>query len=65
MSMYCNNSLDLQNSLNQSFNFKKRIGESHVLLHNLHVELFKCKHKMAFEGGSGNYFSLKLCSSVP
>ena len=54
MSMYrnINNSLDLQkNSLNQSFNFKKRVGESHVLLHNLRVELFKCKHKMAFAGG--------------
>ena len=32
-------------------NFKKRVGESHVLLHNLRVELFKCKHKMAFAGG--------------
>ena len=66
MSMYRNNFLDLQkNSLEQSFNFKKRVGESHVLLHNLCVELFKCKHKMAFAGGSGHYFSLKLCSSVP
>ena len=65
-SMYRNNFLDLQkNSLKQSFNFKKRVGESHVLLHNLLVELFKCRHKMAFAEGSGHYFSLKLCSSVP
>ena len=35
-------------SLKQSFNFKKRVGESHVLLHNMVVELFKGKHKTAF-----------------
>ena len=67
-SMHRNNLLDLQkNSLKQSFkfNFKKRVGESHVLLHNLLVELFKCRHKMAFAGGTCHYFSLKLCSSVP
>ena len=53
-SMYRNNFLDLQkNSLKQSFNFKKRVGESHLLLHNLLVELFKCGHKMAFAGGGG------------
>ena len=35
ISMYRNNFLDLQKiSLKQSFNFKKRVGESHVLLHN-------------------------------
>ena len=55
-SPYRNNSLDLQKNksrltLKQSFNFKKRVGESHVLLHNLRVELFKCKHKMAFTRG--------------
>ena len=51
-SMYRNNFLDLQkNSLKQSFNFKKRVGESHVLLHNLLVELFKCGYKMAFASG--------------
>ena len=51
-SMYCNNFLDLQkNSLKQSFNFKKRVGESHVLLDNVLEELFKCGHKMAFAGG--------------
>ena len=66
MSMYHNNFLDLQkNSLKQSFKFKKRVGESQVLLHNLRVELFKCKHKMAFAGGSDQNFSLKLWSSVP
>ena len=44
--------LDLQkNSLQQSFNFKKRVGESHILLDNLLVELFKCGHKMVFAGG--------------
>ena len=56
-----NKMLKLQSKLNklknklvkQSFNFKKRVGESHVLLHNLRVELFKCKHKMAFAGGGG------------
>ena len=64
--LYRNNLFDLsKNSWKQSFNFKKRVGESHVLLRNLLVELFKCKHKMAFAGGSGHYFSLKLCSSVP
>ena len=32
---YRNNFLDLEKySLKQSFNFKKRVGESHVLLHN-------------------------------
>ena len=51
-SIYLNNFLDLQkNSLKQSFNFKKRVSESHVLLHNVLVELFKCGHKMAFAGG--------------
>ena len=34
--------------IKQSFNFKKRVGESHVLLHNMLVELFKRKHKSAF-----------------
>ena len=68
MSMYRNNFLDLQkNSLKQSFNFKKRVGESHVLLHNLHVELFKCKHKMAFAGGYRSLFfaeTLQQCSLI-
>ena len=46
---YCNNILDLEKySLKQSFNFKKRVGESHVLLHNMLVELFKGKPKTAF-----------------
>ena len=46
---YRNNFLDLEKySLKQSFNFKKRVGESHVLLHNMVVELFKGKHKTAF-----------------
>ena len=46
---YRNNFLDLEKySLKQSFNFKKRVGESHVLLHNMLVELFKGKHKTAF-----------------
>ena len=45
----CNNFLDLEKySLKQSFNFKKRVGESHVLLNNMLVELFKGKHKTAF-----------------
>ena len=49
-----NNLFDLTyNSSKQSFNFKKRVGESHVLLRNLLAELFKCKHKMAFAGGGG------------
>ena len=44
--------LDLEKySLKQSFNFKKRVGESHVLLHNMLVELFKGKHKTAFRLG--------------
>ena len=34
--------------IKQSFNFKKRVSESHVLLHNMLVELFKGKHKSAF-----------------
>ena len=34
--------------IKQSFNFKKRVGESHLLLHNMLVELFKGKHKTAF-----------------
>ena len=38
-------------SLKQSFNFKKRVGESHVLLHNMLVESFKGKHKAAFRLG--------------
>ena len=47
--MYRNNFLDLEKySLKQSFNFKKRVGESHVLLHNMVVELFKGKYKTAF-----------------
>ena len=46
---YGNNFLDLEKySLKQSFNFKKRVGESHVLRHNMVVELFKGKHKTAF-----------------
>ena len=46
---YRNNFLDLEKySLKQSINFKKRVGESHVLLHNMLVELFKGKHKTAF-----------------
>ena len=46
---YRNNFLDLEKySLKQSFNLKKRVGESHVLLHNLLVELFKGKHKTVF-----------------
>ena len=48
---YRNNFLDLEKyNLKQSFkfNFKKRVGESHVLLHNMVVELFKGKHKTAF-----------------
>ena len=51
---YRNNFLDLEKySLKQSFNFKKRVGESHVLLHNINmlVELFKGKHKTAFRLG--------------
>ena len=50
--MYRNNFLDLEKySLKQSFNFRKRVGESHVLLHNMLVELFKGKHKTAFRLG--------------
>ena len=46
---YRNNFLDLEKySLKQSFNFKKRVGESHVVRHNMLVELFKGKHKTAF-----------------
>ena len=46
---YRNNFLHLEKySLKQSFNFKMRVGESHVLLHNMLVELFKGKHKSAF-----------------
>ena len=67
-SMYRNNFLDLQkNSLKQSFNFKKRVCESHVLLHNLLVELFKCGHKMAFAGGYRSLFfaeTLQQCSLI-
>ena len=49
---YRNNFLDLEKySLKQSFNFKKRVGESHVLLHNMLVELFKGKYKAAFRLG--------------
>ena len=45
---YRNNFLDLEKyCLKQSFNFKKRVGENHVLLHMV-VELFKGKHKTAF-----------------
>ena len=62
---YRNNFLDLEKySLKQSFNFKKRVGESHVLLHNMLVELFKGKIKRHFEWGSGHYFLLKLRESV-
>ena len=59
-SLFCNgikktsyrNFFDLEKySLKQSFNFKKRVGESHVLLHNMLVELFKGKHKTAFRLG--------------
>ena len=47
-----NNFLDLEKySLKQSFNFKKRVGESHVLLHNMLVESFKGKHKTVFRYG--------------
>ena len=50
--LYRNNFLDLEKySLKQSFNFKKRVGESHVLLHNMVIELFKGKHKTAFRLG--------------
>ena len=46
---YRNNFLDIEKySLKQSFKFKKHIGESHVLLHNMVVELFKGKYKTAF-----------------
>ena len=46
---YRNNFLDLEKySLKQSFNFKKLVGETHVLLNNMLVELFKDKHKTAF-----------------
>ena len=49
---YRNNFWDLEKySLKQSFNFKKRVGESHVLLHNMLLELFKSKHKTAFRLG--------------
>ena len=49
---YRNNFLDLEKySLKQSFNFKKRVGECHVLLYNMLVELFKGKHKTAFRLG--------------
>ena len=49
---YRNNFLDLEKySLKQSFNFKKRVGKSHVLLHNMLVELFKGKHETAFRLG--------------
>ena len=49
---YRNNFLDFEKySLKQSFNFKKRVGESHVLLHNMLVELFKGIHKTAFRLG--------------
>ena len=47
-----NNFLDLEKySLKQSFNFKKRVGVSHVLLYNMLVESFKSKHKTAFRLG--------------
>ena len=53
---YRYNLLDLsKNSWKQSFTLKKlidvghvRAPDSHVSLHNSLVELFKCKHKMAF-----------------
>ena len=49
---YRNNFLDLEKySLKQSFNFKKRVGESHALLHHMLVELFKGIHKTAFRLG--------------
>ena len=46
---YRNNFLDSEKySLKQLFNFKKHVGESHALLHNMLVELFKGKYKTAF-----------------
>ena len=49
---YRNNFFDLEKySLKQLFNFKKRVGKSHVLLHNMLVELFKGKHKTVFRLG--------------
>ena len=49
---YRNNFLDLEKySLKQSFNIKKRVGEIHVLLHNMLVELFKGKYKTGFRVG--------------
>ena len=52
MTSYRNDFLDLEKySLKQSFNFKKCVDESHVLLHNMLVELFKGKHKTAFRLG--------------
>ena len=63
--LYHNNFLDLEKySLKQLFNFKKCIGESHVLLHNMLVESFKANIKWHLDWGSGHYFSLKLCRSV-
>ena len=62
---YRNNFLDLEKySLKQSFNFRNRLGESHVLLHNMLVELFKANKKRHLDWGSGHYFSLKLCRCV-
>ena len=50
--LYRDNFLDLEKySLKQSFNFKKHVGESYVLLYNMLVELFKGKHKTAFRLG--------------
>ena len=49
---YRNNFLELEKySLKQLFNFKKRVGDSHALLHNMLVELFRGKHKTAFRLG--------------
>ena len=60
---YRNNFLDLEKySLKQLF--KKRVGESHALLHNMLVEMFKANMKRHLDWGSGHYFSLKLCRCV-
>ena len=49
---YHNDFFDLEKySLKLLFNFKKRVGESHVLLHNMLIELFMGKHKTAFRLG--------------
>ena len=49
---YHNDFLDLEKfSLKQLFNFKKHVSKSHVLLHNMLIELLQGKHKMAFRLG--------------